>query len=84
MVDGHSVDNTVAVTRAVCPRARVIAQSGRGKGDALQGFNAATGDIIVSMDADGSTDGAEIIQFVGALVAGADFAEARGLRQRRQ
>lgn len=76
VVDGHSVDDTVAVTRAVCPRARVIAQSGRGKGDALQaGFNAATGDIIVSMDADGSTDGAEIIQFVGALVAGADFAK---------
>ena len=76
IVDGHSVDDTVAVTREVCPRARVIAQSGRGKGDALQaGFNAATGDIIVSMDADGSTDGAEIIQFVGALVAGADFAK---------
>jgi glycosyltransferase involved in cell wall biosynthesis len=76
VVDGHSVDDTVAVTRAVCPRARVIAQSGRGKGDALQaGFTAATGDIIVSMDADGSTDGAEIIQFVGALVAGADFAK---------
>jgi glycosyltransferase involved in cell wall biosynthesis len=76
VVDGHSVDDTVAVTRDVCPRARVIAQSGRGKGDALlAGFTAATGDIIVSMDADGSTDGAEIIQFVGALVAGADFAK---------
>lgn len=76
VVDGHSVDDTVAVTRDVCPRARVIGQSGRGKGDALLvGFTAATGDIIVSMDADGSTDGAEIIQFVGALVAGADFAK---------
>ena len=76
VVDGHSVDNTVAVTRELCSRARVIAQVGRGKGDALQaGFNAATGDIIVSMDADGSTDGAEIIQFVGALLTGADFAK---------
>jgi len=76
VVDGHSVDDTVAVAQALCPKARVIAQSGRGKGDALQaGFTAATGDIIVSMDADGSTDGAEIIQFVGALVAGADFAK---------
>ena len=76
VVDGHSVDDTVAVTRELCSRARVIAQTGRGKGDALQaGFNAATGDIIVSMDADGSTDGAEIIQFVGALLAGADFAK---------
>ena len=76
VVDGHSVDDTVAVAQALCPKARVIAQSGRGKGDALQvGFTAATGDIIVSMDADGSTDGAEIIHFVGALVAGADFAK---------
>jgi glycosyltransferase involved in cell wall biosynthesis len=76
LVDGHSVDDTLAVTRALCPRARVIAQTGRGKGDALlAGFSAATGDIIVTMDADGSTDGAEILQFVGALVAGADFAK---------
>ena len=76
LVDGHSVDDTPAVTQALCPRARVIAQTGRGKGDALlAGFSAATGDIIVTMDADGSTDGAEILQFVGALVAGADFAK---------
>jgi glycosyltransferase involved in cell wall biosynthesis len=76
LVDGHSVDDTVAVTRALCPRAKVIAQTGRGKGDALMaGFAAATGEIIVTIDADGSTDGAEIIHFVGALVAGADFAK---------
>jgi glycosyltransferase involved in cell wall biosynthesis len=76
LVDGHSVDDTVAVTRALCPRAKVIAQTGRGKGDALlAGFAAATGEIIVTIDADGSTDGAEIIHFVGALVAGADFAK---------
>ena len=29
----------------------------------------------MTIDADGSTDGAEIIRFVGALVAGADFAK---------
>lgn len=76
LVDGHSVDDTVAVTRALCPQAKVLAQSGRGKGDALlAGFAAATGDIIVTIDADGSTDGAEMIQFVGVLVAGADFAK---------
>ena len=76
LVDGHSVDDTVAVTRALCPQAKVVAQSGRGKGDALlAGFAAATGDIIVTIDADGSTDGAEMIDFVGALVAGADFAK---------
>jgi len=76
LVDGHSMDDTVAVTQALCPQAKVIAQTGRGKGDALlAGFAAATGDIIVTIDADGSTDGAEIIHFVGALVAGADFAK---------
>jgi RNA polymerase sigma factor (sigma-70 family) len=76
LVDGHSVDDTVAVTQALCPEAKVITQPGRGKGDALQaGFAAATGDILVMIDADGSTDGAEIIRFVSALVAGADFAK---------
>ena len=76
LVDGHSVDDTVAVTRALCPKAKVISQPGRGKGDALHtGFAAATGDILVMIDADGSTDGAEIIRFVSALVAGADYAK---------
>ena len=76
LVDGHSVDDTVAVTRALCPQAKVITQPGRGKGDALHtGFAAATGDILVMIDADGSTDGAEIIRFVSALVAGADYAK---------
>jgi glycosyltransferase involved in cell wall biosynthesis len=76
LVDGHSSDDTVAVTRELRPEAKIIAQSGSGKGDALMaGFARATGDIIVAIDADGSTDGAEIIHFVGALVAGADFAK---------
>ncbi len=76
VVDGHSVDDTVAVAHELCPQAQVITQPGRGKGDALiAGFVAATGDILVAMDADGSTDGAEIIQFVGALVCGADYAK---------
>ena len=76
LVDGHSTDDTVAVTRVLCPEAKIITQSGTGKGDALlAGFTAATGDIIVTIDADGSTHGAEIVRFVGALVAGADFAK---------
>ena len=41
----------------------------------MAGFAGATGDIIVAIDADGSTDGAEIIHFVASLVAGADFAK---------
>ncbi|MET8162415.1 glycosyltransferase family 2 protein [Sphaerisporangium sp. NPDC005289] len=76
LVDGRSTDDTVAVARALRPELRVVRQTGRGKGNALiEGFAAATGDIIVMIDADGSTDGREIIRFVSALVAGADFAK---------
>ena len=76
VVDGHSTDDTVAVARRLRPDAMVIAQPGTGKGDALMaGFAAASGEILVMIDADGSTDGAEIVRFVGALVAGADFAK---------
>ncbi|MFC4533964.1 glycosyltransferase family 2 protein [Sphaerisporangium dianthi] len=76
LVDGRSTDDTVAVARALRPELRVVTQAGRGKGNALiAGFAAATGDIIVMIDADGSTDGREIIRFVSALVAGADFAK---------
>lgn len=55
---------------------RLVTQQGRGKGDALRaGFAAATGDIIVMFDADGSADPAEIPSFLDALLAGADFAK---------
>jgi len=76
IVDGHSTDDTVAVARALLPDAQVVIQAGRGKGDALQcGFAAANGDIIVMLDADGSTDPAEIPIYLQALLAGADFAK---------
>ena len=76
LVDGHSTDDTVAVAQAVRPGIRVIEQSGKGKGAAIRnGFTAATGDIVVLIDADGSTDPHEIPSFVGALLSGADFAK---------
>lgn len=76
LVDGHSVDDTVAVARQLYPEVKIVHQQGRGKGDALQaGFAAAKGEIIVMMDADGSTDGGEIPRFVAALTTGADFAK---------
>ncbi len=76
LVDGRSVDDTVAVARKCDPGVKVVHQTGSGKGDALlAGFAACTGDIIVMIDGDGSTDGAEIIRFVAVLVAGADFAK---------
>jgi glycosyltransferase involved in cell wall biosynthesis len=76
LVDGRSTDDTVAVARQLHPDVSIVHQEGRGKGDALRaGFAAAKGDIIVMMDADGSTDGGEIPRFVAALVTGADFAK---------
>jgi glycosyltransferase involved in cell wall biosynthesis len=76
LVDGNSTDDTVAVARECLPRIKVVRQAGRGKGDALrEGFGAVSGDVIVMLDADGSTDPAEIPLFVGALLAGADFAK---------
>jgi glycosyltransferase involved in cell wall biosynthesis len=76
LVDGGSVDDTVAVARALRPGVRVVRQSRRGKGNALAcGFAASRGDIIVMIDADGSTDPAEIPAFVAALRSGADFAK---------
>lgn len=76
LVDGHSTDGTVAIAQKLYPAVRIVHQQGRGKGDALQaGFAVAQGDIIVMMDADGSSDGTEIPRFVAALTTGADFAK---------
>ncbi len=76
LVDGGSTDGTVAVARELDPSIKIIPQRGRGKGDALRaGFDACEGEIIVMMDADGSTDGGEIIRFVSALLNGADYAK---------
>lgn len=76
VVDGHSVDDTLTVARQLRPDVRVVMQTRRGKGNALAcGFAAASGDIIVMIDADGSTDPQEIPQFVRALLDGADFAK---------
>jgi Glycosyl transferase family 2 len=76
VVDGDSTDGTVETARRVLPWVRVIKQTRKGKGNAMAcGFAAATGDVIVMFDADGSADPAEIPAFVSALIAGADFAK---------
>ncbi len=76
LVDGHSVDDTVAVARQLRPDVHVVAQNRGGKGNAMAcGFAAASGDIIAMVDADGSADPGEISRFVRALLAGADFAK---------
>ena len=76
VVDGHSVDDTIAVARQLRPDVLVVQQTRRGKGNALAcGFAAATGDVIAMVDADGSADPSEIPKFVHALLGGADFAK---------
>jgi glycosyltransferase involved in cell wall biosynthesis len=74
LVDGGSIDRTVAVARELRPGVVVVQQTRTGKGNALAcGFAACTGEIIVMIDADGSTDPAEIPLFVQQLLDGADF-----------
>ena len=76
IVDGNSVDDTIATACRLRPDVRVIVQNRSGKGNALAcGFAVSTGDIIAMVDADGSADPAEIPQFVRALLNGADFAK---------
>jgi glycosyltransferase involved in cell wall biosynthesis len=76
LVDGNSTDDTIAVAQRLRPDIRIVRQRARGKGAALrEGFEAATGAIVVHLDADGSTDPEEIPAFVNALLDGADYAK---------
>lgn len=76
LVDGGSTDDTIEVARDMIPDVKVVQQTRRGKGNALVcGMAAATGDILVTLDADGSADPCEIPAFVEALTDGADFAK---------
>lgn len=55
---------------------RLVHEQRPGKGIALRrGFEEATGDLIVMLDADGSTAPEEIPAFVAALLTGADVAK---------
>lgn len=74
LVDGNSVDRTVAVSRALRPNIRVVGQSRPGKGNALRsGFAAARGDVIVMIDADCSMDPGEIGRYLALLEEGFDL-----------
>jgi len=76
LVDGDSTDDTIAVAQQLLPTIQIIKQKSKGKGDALRvGFAACAGDIIVMIDADGSTDPSEITRFVDALLQGNDVAK---------
>jgi glycosyltransferase involved in cell wall biosynthesis len=74
LVDGNSTDATLITARSYRPDVKVVPQEGVGKGSALRtGFLAATGDIIVTIDADGSMAPQEIRHYLHFLANGYDF-----------
>jgi glycosyltransferase involved in cell wall biosynthesis len=74
IVDGRSLDSTVDVARALRLDVVVVSEPHAGKGVAVRaGFAAASGDIIVMLDADGSMDPQEIGWFVSPLQHEFDF-----------
>jgi len=80
LVDGHSTDNTAEVAKQLRPNIRVLQQPSKGKGDALKyGVQQATGDIIVTLDADGETSPEDIPRFIEPLLKGYDFAKGSRL-----
>jgi len=84
IIDGNSTDDTVKVARDLCPQAKIILQKGKGKGNALkEGINQASGDIIVTLDADGETPPDEIEHFTEPLLKGYDFAKGSRLYKKR-
>ena len=76
LVDGNSTDRTVQVAKELRSDIKVLYQPGRGKGDALKhGIKNAVGDVVVTLDADGSTDPEEMCRFIEPLLNGYDFAK---------
>jgi len=73
IVDGESDDGSPDIVRRLRPDAVIIEQPPLGKGAAMRaGFHAATSDVIVSIDADGSMDPKEIDAFVALICCGFD------------
>ena len=80
LVDGLSEDGTVQLARSTRPNITVLERTPRGKGDALRaGFAAATGDVIVIMDADGSMDPGEVNVFMSMIALGFDLVKGSRL-----
>jgi len=74
-IEGHSNDDTyAAIERAIAANpkrpARLLRQTGRGKGDAVRlGLNAAAGEILMILDADLTVPPEDLPRFYDALVS---------------
>jgi glycosyltransferase involved in cell wall biosynthesis len=76
LVDGRSGDQTIEVAKKLCPKIRILHQNDSGKGNAINyGIRESSGEIIVTLDCDGSTDPSEIKNFIDPLLNGYDFAK---------
>jgi SAM-dependent methyltransferase len=76
-VEGHSQDDTWAQIQKLARFDRenfiikAFQQSGKGKGDAVRlGFEKATGDILIILDADLTVQPEELVNFMNAIVSG--------------
>ena len=75
-VEGHSKDGTweeIERVRTAYPDIAIskLKQNGDGKGDAVRaGFDAATGDLLIILDADLTVSPEELIKFYDALTSG--------------
>jgi glycosyltransferase involved in cell wall biosynthesis len=75
-VEGHSRDGTLEECRRVAAAypdrdIKVLVQTGKGKGDAVRvGFEQATGDMLMILDADLSVAPEDLPQFYDAMMSG--------------
>lgn len=78
IIDGHSKDRTEAEAKEqLRPEDKFIVQKGKGYGGAfLEGFEAATGDVLIMMDADGSHNPADIPKLVEKVRRGGEYVMA--------
>jgi glycosyltransferase involved in cell wall biosynthesis len=74
VVDGDSSDGSAEVARLLRPDAIIISEPPSGKGTAMRmGMAAASCDVIIMLDADGSMDPAEFDSFLSLICRGFDF-----------
>jgi glycosyltransferase involved in cell wall biosynthesis len=74
VIDGNSVDNTYNIAKSHPKCTKVVRQTAKGKGAALsRGFAESSGDIIITLDADGSTNPNEIPIFINEINGGANL-----------